>query len=382
MMLPLLTAEHRMLQQTLRQFAEKELAPGAADRDTTGAFAWDAFKSLGKIGGLGLMIPPEYGGSGGDTFSTQILMQELGRADAGMALSIGAHSFLCGYSLYRDGNEAQRQKYLPKLTSGEWVGCWGITEPGAGSDVAGITCQAKKEAGGWRLNGAKMFVTNAPIADVFIVLAISDADKPPIKGGASFFLVEKGTPGLSTGKPLDKMGMRASPTSEIIFEDCFIPDENLLGTEGCGFRHAMQTLDLERCGLGGIGLGLMEASLALAKGYACERKQFKVPIASFQGIQFKLADMASATETCRLHLWHTAWLREQGQPINVAAAMSKLYGGEAAIKVADTAIQILGGYGYIKEFAAERYLRDARLFTIGGGTSDIQRLIISREILR
>jgi alkylation response protein AidB-like acyl-CoA dehydrogenase len=381
-MLPGWTDEHRLLQQTLRQFAEKELAPGAAERDKTGAFAWDAFRALGKLGALGLMIPPEFGGSGGDTFSAQILMAELGRADAGMALSIGAHSFLCTYAIYRDGNDEQRRKYLPKLTSGEHVGCWGITEPGAGSDVAGISCVAKKDAGGWRLNGSKMFVTNAPIADVFVLLAITDAAKDPAKGGASFFIVEKGTPGLSTGQPLDKMGMRASATSEVILEDCFVPDSALLGREGYGFLQAMLTLDLERAGLGGIGLGLMEAALQLATGYAKERKQFKMPIATFQGIQFKLADMASMTETCRLHLWHTAWLREQGQPINVPAAMGKLYGGEAAIKCADAAIQVLGGYGYTKEFAAERYLRDARLFTIGGGTSDIQRLIIARDLLR
>jgi alkylation response protein AidB-like acyl-CoA dehydrogenase len=381
-MLPGLTDEHRMLQQTLRQFAEKELAPGAAERDKTGTFAWDAFKALGKLGALGLMVPTEYGGAGGDTFSAQIIMQELGRVDAGMALSIGAHSFLCTYAVYRDGNETQRQYYLPKLTSGEWVGCWGITEPGAGSDVAGITCTAKKEEGGWRLNGSKMFVTNAPIADVYVLLAITDPTKDPAKGGASFFIIDKGTPGLSTGQPLDKMGMRASPTSEVILENCFVPDAAILGKEGYGFLQAMQTLDLERAGLGGIGLGLMEASIQLAVGYAKERRQFKTPIAAFQGIQFKLADMASMTETCRLHLWHSAWLREQGQPINVPAAMGKLYGGEAAIKCADTAIQILGGYGYTKEFAAERYLRDARLFTIGGGTSDIQRLIISRDLLR
>jgi alkylation response protein AidB-like acyl-CoA dehydrogenase len=381
-MLPGLTDEHRMLQQTLRQFAEKELAPGAAARDQSGTFAWDAFKALGKLGALGLMVPPEYGGTGGDTFSAQIIMQELGRADAGMALSIGAHSFLCTYAIYRDGNETQRQAYLPKLTSGEWVGCWGITEPGAGSDVAGITCTAKKEDGGWRLNGSKMFVTNAPIADVYVLLAITDPARDPAKGGASFFIIEKGTPGLSTGQPLDKMGMRASPTSEVILEDCFVPDGAILGREGYGFLQAMQTLDLERAGLGGIGLGLMEAAIQLAVGYAKERKQFKTPIAAFQGIQFKLADMAAMTETCRLHLWHSAWLREQGLPINVPAAMGKLYGGEAAIKCADLAIQILGGYGYTKEFAAERHLRDARLFTIGGGTSDIQRLIISRDLLR
>lgn len=381
-MLPGLTDDHRLLQQTLRQFAEKELAPGAAERDRSGTFAWDAFRALGKLGALGLMVPAEYGGAGGDTFSAQILMQELGRADAGMALSVGAHSFLCTYAIYRDGTEAQRQTYLPKLTSGEWVGCWGITEPGAGSDVAGITCQAKKEDGGWRLNGSKMFVTNAPIADVFVLLAVTDPTKDPAKGGASFFIVEKGTPGLSTGQPLDKMGMRASPTSEVILENCFVPDAALLGKEGFGFLQAMQTLDLERAGLGGIGLGLMEASLQLAIGYAKERKQFKMPIAAFQGVQFKLADMATMTETCRLHLWHSAWLREQGQPINVSAAMGKLYGGESAIKCADTAIQILGGYGYTKEFAAERHLRDARLFTIGGGTSDIQRLIISRDLVR
>ncbi|MEK7431863.1 MAG: acyl-CoA dehydrogenase [Cyanobacteriota bacterium] len=375
-----LKEEHLILQQTIRSFAEKEIKPLANKVDEESWFPLENFKKLGEMGFLGLNVPEEYGGVGSDTLSYAISVEEIGRACGSTGLSYAAHVSLGTTPFYLFGNEEQKKKYLPKLATGEWIGAWALTEPGAGSDAAGQKTTAKLDGDFYVLNGAKTFITNALYADSFIIMAMTDKSKG--NRGISAFIVDKGTPGFKLGKTENKMGMRGSPTSQLIFEDCIIPKENILGKEGEGFIQALKTLDGGRISIGSLALGIAQAAFDSALKYSTEREQFNSKISSFQSIQNHLANMATEIHAARLMLYHCAWLKDNKIPYSKESAMAKLYASEVSSRVTNLAIQIYGGYGYIKEFPVERYLRDAKLTEIGEGTSEVQRLVIARNLLK
>jgi alkylation response protein AidB-like acyl-CoA dehydrogenase len=373
------TEEMELVRKSVREFAEREIKPIARDMDATGEFPAKTVAQLGELGLLGMAVPTEYGGSGASTLEYAVAVEELARVDGSHALVMAAHNSLCTGNILIAGNEAQKRKYVPALASGKTIGAWALTEPSVGSDAAGMKTAAVREGDGWVLDGAKNFCTNAPVAGTFVITAKTD----PAKGsrGVSAFLVEKGTPGLHIGKVEDKLGMRGSATSQVILEDCRLPGENLLGEEGDGFVNALKTLDGGRISIGALGVGLAQGALEESVKYAKERHQFGRPIADFQAIQWKLADMAMRTEAARMLVYHAAWLKDQGQPFKTEAAMGKLYASEAAMWVTMQGIQVHGGYGYIKDYPVERMFRDAKLCEIGEGTSEIQRLVIARELL-
>jgi butyryl-CoA dehydrogenase len=372
--------EHLMLQETIRNFADKEIRPLAAKIDEESYFPKEIFTKLGEMGFLGLPIPEEYGGAGADTLSYAVTVEEIGRACGSTGLSYAAHVSLGTSPFYLFGTEEQKQKYIPKLASGEWLGAWALTEPGAGSDAAGQKTTARLDGDHYVLNGAKTFITNALYADTFIIMAMTDKAKG--NKGISAFVVEKGNPGLKIGKTENKMGMRGSPTSQIILDDCRIPKENILGKEGEGFIQALKTLDGGRISIGALALGIAQAALDAALKYSMERQQFNSPISNFQSIQNHLADMATEIHAARLMIYHTAWLKDNKIPFTKESAMAKLYASEVSCRATNLAIQIHGGYGYIKEFPVERFLRDAKLTEIGEGTSEIQRLVIARNMIK
>lgn len=373
-----LSKEHEMLRDSVRDFARKELAKGAAQRDEKEVLESWIFPKLGEMGLLGITVPEEYGGSGMDAVAATIVMEELGVVCASTALSYLAHSMLAVHNLAINGSHEQKAKYLPKLCSGQWVGGMGMTEPGAGSDAVGMQLKAEKKGSVYILNGIKTFITNGPIGDFFLVYARTGTDRKDI----STFLVEKTFKGFSTGKKLSKLGMRGSPTGELVFQNCEVPAENLVGELGESLSHMMRNLNIERVTIAGISNGIALAALEYATQYVTQRKQFEEPLGKFQMIQKMIAD--SYTEYMASHhlTLNCAKLIDQGKETNSMAAACKLFAAELGTRVGMKAIQMLGGYGYTKEYPVERFMRDAKLMEIGAGTSEIMRMIIAREQLK
>lgn len=374
-----LNEEQTLLKHTVRDFAEAELRPHSREWDEKQEFPREVFTKLGALGLMGVVWPTEYGGSGLSTLDYAIVMEEISRVDAGVALSLAAHNSLCSGHIFLAGSEEQKRKYLIPLAKGEKVGAWGLTENSAGSDAGGTKTTAVRDGGHWVLNGSKTFITNGRLAEVAVVMAVTDKNKG--KKGISAFVVERGTPGFRAGKKEDKLGVRSSDTSELVFEDCRIPAENLLGQEGMGFVDTLRILDRGRIGIAAFSLGIAQASLEASMTYATGRRQFGHAIAEFQAVQFKIADMSVKVEAARLLTWRAAALRDAGKDHTLQSSQAKLYSSEIAVEAALDAIQIHGGYGYIKDYPVERYLRDAKLGTIGEGTSEVQRLVIARELL-
>ena len=376
------TEEQELLRKSVIEFAQNEILPGAAERDAEARFDRDLWDKAAAQGLMGLPYPEEYGGGGASVVTTSVAGEALGYGgfDSGFCLSWGAHVVIGGIPIWQLGTEEQKNKYLPKIASGEWISGLGLTEPEAGSDAAGIKTTAVKKDGSYVLNGTKTFITNGPVGDVFVVLASTDKEKR--SAGITGFIVEKGFPGFSVGKEIEKMGNRSSPTSELIFEDCEVPAENMLGEENKGFMQvAMATLEWERSVMLASAVGAMEMQLEICIDYAKQRFQFNRPISSFQAVQFMLADMKMWLETSRWILYKVAWNKDAGIMDPLMASLSKLHITEVAMKAAHNAIQIHGGYGYTKDYAVERSIRDAQLGVIGGGTSEIQRWIIGRLLL-
>jgi len=374
-----LTEEQRMTREMVRDFAEKEIKPLAQERDRTGEFPWELIRKMGPLGLLGLPIPEEYGGAGADTLCYAIAIEEIARVCGSTAITVAAHTSLGTYPIYLFGSEEQKRKYLPRLASGQALAAFGLTEPGAGSDAGATKTRAVLDGDEWVINGQKIFITNGSIADVVLITAVTDPEKGT--RGISNFIIEKGTPGFRPGRDEEKMGLKASVTSQLFFEDCRVPKENILGQPGEGFKQFLITLDGGRISIGAMALGLAQGAYERALAYSKERVQFGQPIAKFQAIQWMLVDMATEIEAARLMVYRAAWLKDQGVRFTKEAAMAKLYASEVAERVCFKAIQIHGGYGYMREYDVERMYRDQRLCTIGEGTSEIQRLVIARQIL-
>jgi alkylation response protein AidB-like acyl-CoA dehydrogenase len=374
-----LTEEQQLLKKTVREFAEAEIGPFAREWDEKQEFPREVFAKLGELGLMGVVWPAQYGGSGMSTLDYAIVMEELSRVDAGVALSVAAHNSLSSGHIFLAGSEEQKKKYLAPLARGEKVGCWGLTENSAGSDAGGTKTTAVRDGGEWVINGSKTFITNGRIADTAVIMAVTDRAKG--NKGISAFILERGMKGFRSGKKEDKLGVRSSDTSELVFEDCRVPAANLLGKEGYGYVDTLKILDRGRIGIAAFSIGIAQASLEASMKYAQGRRQFGHPIADFQAIQFKIADMATKVSAARLLAWQAAALRDAGREHKLESSMAKLFASEAAVEVALDAVQIHGGYGYIKEYPVERYLRDSKLGTIGEGTSEVQRLVIARELL-
>ena len=377
-----LSEEQSLIRDTVREFAESEIGPSAAQRDEEERFDRPLmFDSLAELGLTGIVFPEEYGGAGADYLSYAIAVEELSRVCASTGVTLSAHLSLCANPIYLFGTEEQKQQFLVPLASGEKMGAFGLTEPSAGSDAGSTKTTALKNGDGWLLNGSKIFITNGGEAEIYVVLARTDKDAQK-HHGISAFIIEKGTAGFSFGKKEQKLGIRSSPTMEIIFENCLIPEENLLGEEGEGFKVAMKTLDGGRIGIASQAVGIAQGALEQAVSYAKERKQFNKPIAAFQGISFQLADMATQIEASRLMVYNAAYRASSGLSYSQASAMAKLIASETAMKVSTQAVQILGGYGYSREFPVERMMRDAKITEIYEGTSEIQRLVIGTALTR
>ena len=375
-----LTDEQEELCREIRRFAEREIAPHVREWDEHSTFPTEVVRQLGQMGLLGVIFPPELGGSGMSYVDYVLAIEELSRVDGSIGIIVAAHNSLCTNHIYIAANDAQRRRWIPKLASGEWLGSWALTEPGSGSDALGARTTAVRRDGGWVINGSKTFITNAGHADCAVVITVTDRAKK--SHGFTAFLVEKGTPGFRPGKKEDKLGLRASDTSELIFEDCFVPDENLLGEEGEGFIDAMRVLDGGRISIAALSLGIGRGAYDAAVKYAKERRQFGKSISEFQAIQFKLADMATQLEAARQLTFKAARLKSAGEKVSLESAMAKLFASEAAVRICDESVQIHGGYGFIKDYPAEKFYRDVKLCTIGEGTSEIQRMVIAREILK
>jgi alkylation response protein AidB-like acyl-CoA dehydrogenase len=374
-----LSEEQELLRRSVREFAETEMRPHVREWDQDQHFPIELMPKLAALGLLGIQFPEQYGGAGMTALDYCICIEELARVDPGVALSVAAHNGLCSAHIALFGNEAQKQKYLVALARGEKIGAWGLTESTSGSDAAGMRTTAAKAGACWVLNGSKTFTTHGRVGDVFVVMAVTD--RAAGTKGISAFIVEKGTAGLSPGKKEDKLGMRASDTSEVLFENCRIAAEQLVGEEGQGFVNTMQVLDAGRIGIAALAVGLAQGAYEAALNYARERKAFGKTIASFQAIQWKLADAATKIEAARLLTYRAAYLKERGQRTTLESSMAKLYASEIAVRVADDCVQIHGGYGFVKDYPAEKYFRDVKLTTIGEGTSEIQRLVIARQLL-
>jgi alkylation response protein AidB-like acyl-CoA dehydrogenase len=373
------TEEQEILRRTVREFAEAEIRPHVMEWDEAQHFPMDLLPKLASLGLLGITFDERYGGAAMSGVEYCICIEEIARVCPAIALSVAAHNGLCTSHIARFGSDEIKNRYLPRLVQGEVLGAWGLTEAGAGSDAANMRTTATRQGSCWVLNGAKTFITHGRIGGVMVVMAITDRARA--HRGISAFVVEHGTPGMSAGKKENKLGMRASDTSEVIFENCRIPDAQLLGEEGQGFINTLQILDSGRIGIAALSVGLAQGAYEAARDYARERRQFGQPIASFQAIQWKLADNATRIEAARLLTYRAAYLRDRGVRTTRESSMAKLFASEAAVKAADDGVQIHGGYGFVKDYPAEKYFRDVKLLTIGEGTSEIQRLVIARQLL-
>jgi alkylation response protein AidB-like acyl-CoA dehydrogenase len=373
-----LTDEQLQIQQMVRDFAESEIKPHLAEWDEAQHFPVDTFKRAGELGMLGVTMPEEYGGAGLSYVDYVNVIEELGVIDSGFALSVAAHNSLGSGHIYLAGNEQQKKKWLPKLTSGEWIGAWGLTEPGSGSDAGGLRTTAVRDGNDWVLNGTKNFITNATYADISVVLAVNDREA---KKGVTAFAVEMDRNGIRPGKKENKLGMRVSDTAELIMEDCRVPNENVLGEVGYGFVDAMRVLDGGRISIGALAVGIARGAYEAARDYSKQRQAFGKPISDFQAIQFMLADMATEIEAARLLCHRAATVKDAGEKVTQFSAMAKLFASEVAVRATEKGVQIFGGYGFVKEFPAEKYYRDVKLCTIGEGTSEIQRVVIARNLL-
>ena len=375
-----LTEEHEMIRKMVRDFAKNEVEPTAAIRDEEQRFDRSIFDKMAALGLTGIPWPEEYGGMGSDYLAYCIAVEELSRVDGSVGVMLSAHTSLGSWPIYKFGSEEQKQKYLRPLAQGEKIGAYGLTEPGSGSDAGGMKTTARLEGDHYVLNGSKIFITNGGVADIYVVFAVTDPSQNSRETTA--FIIEKDFPGFSIGKKENKLGIRSSPTTEIIFEDCIVPVENVLGNVGEGFKIAMMTLDGGRNGIAAQAVGIAQGALDAATNYAKDRVQFGKPIAAQQGVGFKLADMATNIEAARLLTYQAAWLESVGLPYGKESAMSKLFAGDTAMKVTTEAVQIFGGYGYTKDYPVERYLRDAKITQIYEGTQEIQRLVISRMLIK
>ncbi|MED2931743.1 acyl-CoA dehydrogenase AcdA [Bacillus wiedmannii] len=375
-----LSEEHEMIRKMVRDFAKNEVAPTAAERDEEERFDRALFDQMADLGLTGIPWPEEYGGIGSDYLAYVIAIEELSRVCASTGVTLSAHTSLAGWPIFKFGTEEQKQKFLRPMAEGTKIGAYGLTEPSSGSDAGGMRTTAKRDGDHYILNGSKIFITNGGIADIYVVFALTDPESK--QRGTSAFIVESDTPGFSVGKKESKLGIRSSPTTEIMFEDCRIPLENLLGEEGQGFKVAMQTLDGGRNGIAAQAVGIAQGALDASVEYARERHQFGKPIAAQQGIGFKLADMATDVEAARLLTYQAAWLESEGLPYGKESAMSKVFAGDTAMKVTTEAVQVFGGYGYTKDYPVERYMRDAKITQIYEGTQEIQRLVISRMLTK
>ncbi len=374
------TENQRMIADMIRDFAEKEIRPKMMEWDENQEFPVEVFKKLGELGLMGAVVPQEYGGSGMSYSEYVVVVSEIAKVCGSIGLSVAAHNSLCTNHIYMFANEEQRKRWLPKLTTAEWIGAWGLTEHNTGSDAGGMNTTAKQHGDYWVLNGAKNFITHAISGDIAVVIART-GEKGDSRGMTAF-VIEKGTPGFSSGKKENKLGMRASETAELIFADCRVHKDNVLGNVGEGFIQAMKILDGGRISIASLGLGIAKGAYEAALAYSKEREQFNQPISQFQAIAFKLADMATDIEASELLIYEAADLKDKGLPVTKVSAMAKYYSSEVAVRVSTDAVQIFGGYGYTKDFPAEKFYRDSKLCTIGEGTSEIQKLVISSEILK
>jgi alkylation response protein AidB-like acyl-CoA dehydrogenase len=374
------TPEQQHLRKSIREFCEAEIKPHVMEWDESQHFPIDVFKRLGKLGVLGAVFPEDLGGSGYSYVDYSIVMEEIARVDPSIALSVAAHVSLCTNHIYLAGDDEQKKRYLPKLTSGEWIGCWSLTEPEAGSDAGGTRTKAVVDGDSWVLNGGKTFTTNAQVADVCVAMAMTD--RSASAHGISAFILEKDTPGFRVGKKENKLGMRCSPTGEVLFADCRLPASQLCGKRGEGFVDSLRILDGGRISIAALSVGLAQGAYEAALKYSKQRKQFSRFISEFQAIQHKLADMATEIDAARLLTLRAAWLKDTGASVNKESAMAKLFASESAVRVANEALQIHGGYGFIKDYPVEKFYRDVKLCTIGEGTSEIQKLVIARQLLK
>jgi alkylation response protein AidB-like acyl-CoA dehydrogenase len=374
-----LTDEQQQVKRSVREFAEAEIRPHVMEWDETQHLPRELFTKMGELGLTGVIFPEEYGGAGTGYVEYVTVIEEIARVDGSIGLSLAAHNSLCTNHIFQYGSEEQRKRYVTPLARGEKLGAWALTEPGSGSDASGMKTTAVRRDGGWLINGSKNFITHGISADIAVVMAITSREMR--SRGVSAFVVERGTKGFIAGKKENKLGMRASETASMIFEDCWVPEENLLGEFGRGFVNAMQILDGGRISIAALALGIAQGAYESALKYSQERRQFNQPIFDFQGIQFKLADMATQIDAARLLTLRAAWLKDNRRQTTKESAMAKLYASEIAVKVAEEAIQIHGGYGYTKDYPPEKYWRDSKLCTIGEGTSEVQRLVIARQLV-
>jgi alkylation response protein AidB-like acyl-CoA dehydrogenase len=376
-----LTEDQEMLRRSVREFAETEIKPRMMAYDESQEFPWPLVRQAAAQGYYGVLFPENLGGAGLGYVEYVLVVEELSRVDGSIGISVAAHNSLCTNHLFACGDDRQRAAYVPKLATGEWIGAWSLTEPTAGSDAGGTRTTARPDGkGGWILNGSKTFTTHGSVADLTVVFAVTDPEKG--KKGISAFVIEKGTPGFRSGKKENKMGLRASDTAEVVMDDCRVPGEALVGARGEGFVDAMKILDGGRISIAALALGMSRGAYDAALAYAKERHQFGKPIAEFQAIQGMLAEMATRLDAAALLVYRAAWAKDRGMKTTLESSMAKLFASEVGVWIADRALQIFGGYGYVKDFPAEKYYRDMKLCTIGEGTSEIQRLVIAREILK
>jgi alkylation response protein AidB-like acyl-CoA dehydrogenase len=374
------TQEQQQLRKTIRKFTEAEIKPHVMEWDETQEFPTDVFRDLGRMGVLGAVFPEELGGLGYSYVDYSIVVEELARVDPSIALSAAAHVSLCTNHIFVAGSDEQRARYIPKLASGEWVGSWALTEPESGSDASGTRTKAIRDGDCWVIDGSKTFITNGHYADVCVVMAVTD--RSASSHGISAFIVEKGTPGFRPGRKENKLGMRCSPTSEMIFTGCRVPASQLCGKQGEGFVDSLRILDGGRISIAALSVGIAQGAYEAALHYSKQRKQFGRFISEFQAVQNKLADMATEIDAARLLTLRAAWLKDQGANVNKESSMAKLYASEAAVRATNEAVQIHGGYGFIKDYPVEKFYRDVKLCTIGEGTSEIQRMVIARQLLK
>jgi alkylation response protein AidB-like acyl-CoA dehydrogenase len=372
--------ELQEIRRTVREFAENEIRPNMMEWDEKQIFPREILSTLAELGFMGILIPAEYGGAGLGYQEYSTIVEEVSRVDGSIGISVAAHNSLCTGHIYLAGTEEQRQKYVRPLATGEKLGAWSLTEPEAGSDAAGTQTVARRDGDSWILNGQKTFTTHGTYGDICVAMAVTDREKGHDR--ISAFIIEKGTPGFEASHKENKLGLRASDTSTVIFEDCRIPESNLLGGEGQGFRDSMRILDGGRISIGAMALGMAQGAYEAALNYSKERKQFGKPISHFQATQFKLADMATEIDAARLLIYRAAWLKDQGKTTTLESSMAKLFASEVAVRVANECVQIHGGYGFIKDYPAEKFYRDVKLCTIGEGTSEIQRMVIAKQVLR